>query len=271
MLRNAALIGLLILTLALSACGNATNTLSPNTTSISTTNTAPANTSNAAQTSADSTPTAAAVSAGAVTATTGGSSVITVPIGSVPANLPTLPVVTGGSSVLTITIAPPPTFAPYNNPNLDFFYNYPNSKPLSVTEAAKNAFTASAAQAIQTESIKLELYTSSDDPAKIFKSFADAAQAKGFKVAKQDDKVVAVINDQTREIGQATLIPVANAVQILGITPDAANNGIIYAVITGKLAPKPSPVAQSPSTSTTTTSITTSGTTTNTVTPSVTP
>ena len=110
-----------------------------------------------------------------------------------------------------------------------------------MTEAAKNAFTASAAQAIQTESIKPGLCTSNDDPAKIFKSFADAAQAKGFKVAKQDDKVVAVINDQTREIGQATLIPVANAVQILGITPDAANNGIIYAVITGKLAPRSSP------------------------------
>lgn len=265
MLRNAALIGLLILTLALSACGNATNTLSANTTSVSTT-------TNAVQTSATTSTTTVAVSTGATTATVGGSSVVTVPIGSAAANLSTLPVVTAGSAVLTITIAPPPTFAPYNNPNLDFFYNYPNSKPLSVTEAAKNAFTASAAQAIQTESIKLELYTSSDDPAKIFKSFADAAQAKGFKVAKQDDKVVAVINDQTREIGQATLIPITNAVQILGITPDVANNGIIYAVITGKLAPRPSSVVPSPSASSTiSTTTNAAGTTTPNSTPPVTP
>jgi hypothetical protein len=229
---------LLILVMLLTACGNSTTT--PTTASTPTTM--------AATTTSTSTTTVAAT---AIASTTGVA--ISATTESAAASTP----ISGstGTSVITITIAPPPTFSAYNNPDLDFFYAYANAKPLSMTEAAKNAFTISAVRAIQTESVKVEVYVTSDDPAKIFSSFADAAKAKGFRVARQDSQVVAVINDKTRDVGQATLIPVSNAPSLFGLTPDQVN-GNIYAVITGRLAANriiPTPVASASTGANTTT------------------
>lgn len=210
LLHNLKIFGLFMLVLGLGACGN----------------NAPA-------------PTVVSTTAPATASTTLATTQAVTTLAATPVSNLTGTVISGtlAPSIVVSGTAVAATAPAFEDSNLAFFYSYPAAKPLTVSQAAETSFIQSAIQSIQTEpgDIKVGFYATADDPAQIFKYFAEQAQAKGFQIPKQDTSIIAVINNQTKEVGQAFIVPPQSLPSLLGIVPGSVS-GNVFAVVTGKLA-----------------------------------